>query len=81
MNLQIISLEGHIYLVETVDENGSQLLTDRHQRPRKFHCLEEIRDHLDLRRFDEVWLEQQTPYEEMCGLDEETMPLRIKLNW
>lgn len=81
MNLQILSLEGQIYLVETFDENGSQLLTDRQRRPRKFHCLEEIRDQLDVKNFDEIWLEQQTPYEEMCGLDEKTTLLRIKLNW
>lgn len=81
MNLQILSLEGHIYLVETVDENGSHLLTDWRNRPRRFHSLEEIRDHVSAKNIDEVWLEQQTPYEEMCGLSEESVPLRIRLNW
>ncbi|WP_404932008.1 DUF6482 family protein [Microbulbifer hainanensis] len=81
MNLQILSLEGHIYLVETIDEEGSHLLTDRKRRPRKFHCLEEIHDHFLTQELGEVWLEQQTPYEEMCGLPDDTLPLRIRLHW
>ncbi|MCQ3829667.1 DUF6482 family protein [Microbulbifer elongatus] len=81
MDLQILSLEGQFYIVKTVDESGSHLLTDRHNAPQKFHCLEEIRDHFAWRSLDDVWLEQQTPYEEMCGLTDDTAPLRIKLNW
>ena len=81
MNLQILSLEGQFYIVRTVDENGSQLLTDRKDRPHRFHCLEEIRDHFHSHILDEVWLEQMTPYEEMCGLSDDTAPLRIRLNW
>ncbi|WP_346839482.1 DUF6482 family protein [Microbulbifer sp. SAOS-129_SWC] len=81
MNLQILSLEGHIYLVETIDENGVHLLADRRSRPRKFHCLEEIRDYFLAQPLEEVWLEQQTPYEEMCGLSDDTAPLRIRLYW
>jgi len=81
MNLQILSLEGQFYIVRTEDENGSRLLTDRKDQPHRFHCLEEIRDHFHSHILDEVWLEQVTPYEEMCGLDDDTAPLRIKLNW
>lgn len=81
MNLQILSLEGQIYLVEAVDESGHHLVTDRHNRPRQFHCLEEIRDHFRSHRLEDVWLEQQTPYEEMCGLRGESGPLRIRLHW
>lgn len=81
MNLHILSLEGHIYLVETIDETGTHLLSDHKQKPRRFHCLEEIRDHFHSHDIDEVWLEQQTPYEEMCGLNDDTSPLRIQLHW
>lgn len=81
MNLQILSLERQFYLVETVDENGAHLVTDHRRNPRKFHCLEEIRDHFHTHTLEEVWLEQQTPNEEMCGLLEEPLPLRIKLHW
>ncbi|MBN8432006.1 hypothetical protein JF535_14230 [Microbulbifer salipaludis] len=81
MNLQIISLEGHIYVVNTVDENGAHLLIGNDHKPRQFHCLEEIRDYFNPRAFDEVWLEQRTPYEEMCGLTDDTSPLRVQLHW
>ncbi|GMG86357.1 DUF6482 family protein [Biformimicrobium ophioploci] len=81
MNLQIRSLEGNIYLVETVDDTGTRLLTDRQHRPVKFHCLDEIRQHFHSAQIDEVWLEQQTPYEEMCGLGEDKSLLRMKLKW
>ncbi|WP_226702863.1 DUF6482 family protein [Microbulbifer elongatus] len=81
MNLQILSLEGQFYIVRTIDETGSHLLTDRSNHPHRFHCLEEIRDHFGSHKLEEVWLEQQTPYEEMCGLDDDTAPLRIRLNW
>lgn len=81
MNLQILSLEGHIYLVEAIDESGSHVITDWRNRPKRFHCLEEIRDHFRSHRLEEVWLEQQTPYEEMCGLGEDAGPLRIQLHW
>jgi len=81
MNLQILSLEGHIYLVETIDEKGRHLLADRQSRARRFHCLEEIREHFVAQEFEEIWLEQQTPYEEMCGLTDDTAPLRIRLYW
>lgn len=81
MNLHILSLEGQFYLVESVDENGKHLLTDSRNKPHRFHCLEEIRDHFNHHKLEEVWLEQLTPYEEMCGLDDDTAPLKIKLNW
>ncbi|QKX17908.1 DUF6482 family protein [Microbulbifer sp. YPW1] len=81
MNLHILSLEGQFYLVEAVDENGRQLLTDRKDRPHRFHCLEEIRDHFHSHKLEEVWLEQLTPYEEMCGLEDETSPLKVQLHW
>ncbi|AQQ66354.1 DUF6482 family protein [Microbulbifer agarilyticus] len=81
MNLQIISLEGQTYLVNTIDENGVHPLEDRNKRPMQFHCLEEIKDYLNPRAYDEVWLEQRTPYEEMCGLGDDTGPLRVQLHW
>jgi hypothetical protein len=37
--------------------------------------------HLHHKRFDEVWLKQSTPYDEMCGLDDKREKLEMLIDW
>jgi hypothetical protein len=46
-----------------------------------FDCLNEIKAHLHHKRFDEVWLKQSTPYDEMCGLDDKREKLEMLIEW
>lgn len=81
MDLFIESLEGNSYLVEISDGNKRTLLKDSKQQPLKFNCLSGIKEYFHQQNFNEVWLEQSTPYEEMCGLPTSDDKLRIRLNW
>ncbi|SET85104.1 DUF6482 family protein [Thalassotalea agarivorans] len=81
MDLFIASLEGNNYIVETGDHNGRTLLKDANHQPMQFNNIAGIKAHFNAAQFNEVWLEQSTPYEEMCGLPSSNEKLRIKLNW
>lgn len=81
MNLYIESLEGGNYLVSTGDNSDQVLLRDSNERPKVFHCLNEIREHFNQRSFDKVWLRQTTPYEEMVGQNDDPGPLELELDW
>ncbi|TKB46311.1 DUF6482 family protein [Thalassotalea mangrovi] len=81
MDLFIESLEGNTYLVEIGDGGKRSVVTDEQQQPLKFNSLGDIKEHFNEHFLNEVWLEQCTPYEEMCGLVSSGDKLRIRLNW
>lgn len=81
MDLFIESLEGNSYVVKIGDNGDRTVVTDEQQQPLKFNCLGDVKEHFNEHFLNEVWLEQATPYEEMCGLPSSNDKLRIKLNW
>ena len=81
MKLYIESIEGGTYLASVAEKDKQEIVRDRHNEPMTFHCLNEIKVHLNHKHFDEVWLKQSTPYDEMCGSDEKSEKLEILLDW
>ncbi|MFC3094979.1 NADH-quinone reductase [Alteromonas sediminis] len=81
MNLFIESIEGGTYLVAFDDGEARQYIRDNHSRPKAFHCISEIKSHFSGQQFDKVWLKQNTPYDEMCGMEAGTEKLEIEIDW
>jgi hypothetical protein len=82
MKLYIESIEGGTYLASVGEEGEKQnILRDRNNDPMSFNCLNEIKVHLNHKRFDQVWLKQNTPYDEMCGLDDKQEKLEMLIDW
>ncbi|WP_269801914.1 DUF6482 family protein [Zobellella maritima] len=81
MNLFIESIEGGTYLASMVDGQDKKLVRDKHNHPMAFHCLNEIKEHFAHQTFDEVWLKQATPYDEMCGSDINQEKLEMLVDW
>ena len=81
MNLHIESFEGGFYLAQIEDNERSYYVYDEHNHPRKFNCINEIKNLLDNEKFDKVWLEQNTPYDEMCGLESSMEPMKMEIEW
>lgn len=81
MNLYIESLEGGNYLASTGNGATRTLVRDNKSQPKTFHCLNEIREHFDHQPFEQVWLRQNTPYEEMVGQHERASPLDLEIEW
>lgn len=81
MNLYIESLEGGNYLASTGTAASRTLVRDNKSQPKTFHCINEIREHFDSQPFEQVWLRQNTPYEEMVGQHERTSPLNLEIEW
>ena len=66
MKLYIESIEGGTYLASVGKEDQHNLVRDRNSKPMTFNCLNEIKVHFKHKHFDQVWLKQNTPYDEMC---------------
>ncbi|GAA0859429.1 DUF6482 family protein [Aliiglaciecola litoralis] len=81
MKLHIESIEGGTYLASTVEDKSQQLVRDNGSQPISFHCLNEIKTHFNHMSFEEVWLKQSTPYEEMVGLEVTNEKLEILIDW
>jgi hypothetical protein len=81
MKLYIESIEGGTYLAAVWEKDQHNLVRDRKSKPMKFNCLNEIKKHFKNKRFDQVWLKQNTPYDEMCGLDHKHEKLEMLINW
>ena len=81
MNLFIESIEGGTYLVALDKGSSREYLKDNHHRPKSFHCISEIKAHFSGTHFDKVWLKQNTPYDEMCGMDNSNEKLEIEIDW
>ncbi|MFQ3190032.1 MAG: hypothetical protein ACI936_001162 [Paraglaciecola sp.] len=81
MKLYIESIEGGTYLASIGEVEKQDMVRDRNNEPMTFHCLNEIKVHLNQKYFDEVWLKQSTPYDEMCGLDDKHEKLEMLIDW
>ena len=81
MDLLIESIEGGTYLASIKDGDKRHYIFDENNHPKAFHCLSEIKAHLSQDKFEHVWLKQDTPYDEMCGLDEKHEKLEIEIDW
>jgi hypothetical protein len=81
MNLYIESIEGGTYLASVGVEGKHQLVRDRKSKLKTFNCLNEIKEHFNHKHFDQVWLKQNTPYDEMCGLDDKHEKLEMLIDW
>lgn len=81
MDLRIMSYEGHIYLVEQIQNGKAQMLVDENHSPQRFSSINLIKQKYGRTTLGTVTLEQHTPYDEMCGLQETTEPLSIELYW
>lgn len=80
MKLHIESIEGGTYLA-TIENNTEQELVRSDGKPMSFHCLNEIKEHFNGQDFEQVWLKQNTPYDEMCGLDNKHEKLEMLIDW
>lgn len=81
MNLFIESIEGGTYVAGTGDTHATHYLRDAYRDSMQFQSLTEIKEQLSKQHFDKVWLKQNTPYEEMCGLESANDKLIIELEW
>ncbi|MBD3584995.1 NADH-quinone reductase [Salinimonas sp. HHU 13199] len=81
MNLYIESLEGGYYVVATGEQDNRKPLMASQDKPKTFNSIDEIRTHFEDKTFDEVWLRQATPYEEMVGQADNDSELEIEIKW
>ncbi len=81
MNLFIESIEGGTYIAGTGETKVDTFLKERHSNTLSFQCINTIKQQVQGQKFDKVWLKQNTPYEEMCGLKSSTESLVIELDW
>jgi hypothetical protein len=81
MNLFIESIEGGTYLAGIGDKFASEYLRDQYRDSNQFQSIAEIKEQLSNHSFDNVWLRQNTPYDEMCGSDTTGDKLVIELDW
>lgn len=81
MNLFIESIEGGTYLAGIGEHAASEYLRDEYRNSMQFQSLSDLKEQLCGQSFDKVWLKQNTPYDEMCGLDTQNDKLTIELEW
>ena len=81
MNLYIESIEGGTYLASLGEKEKQDIVRGRNNEPMTFDCLNEIKVHLNHKNFNEVWLKQSTPYDEMSGLDDKHEKLEMLIDW
>ncbi len=81
MNLFIESIEGGKYIAAIGKESAEVALHDNYRDSRSFNSLTELKEHVEGKSFDNVYLKQNTPYDEMCGSYEDNEKLLIELHW
>lgn len=81
MNLFIESIEGGVYLAGIGETKMESLLKEKHSNSHSFQCINTIKSQVKGQNFEKIWLKQNTPYEEMCGLKSSTESLVIELDW
>ena len=81
MNLFIESIEGGTYIAGIGETKADTLLKEKHSNSLSFQCINTIKAQVEGQKFDKIWLKQNTPYEEMCGLKSSTESLVIELDW
>lgn len=81
MKLFIESIEGGTYLAAVGENNNQCLVRDNNDKAVAFSCIEQIKLYFVNTEFEQVWLKQTTPYDEMCGADENQEKLKMQINW
>jgi hypothetical protein len=81
MNLFIESIEGGTFIAGIGESHATEYLHDEYRGNKQFQSISDIREQLGGRKFDKVWLRQNTPYDEMCGSDTQDEKLMIELEW
>ena len=81
MNLFIESIEGGTYIAGIGESSIETYLKDSYNNSRQFQCINTIKQQVEGKQFDKIWLKQTTPYDEMCGLEASNEPLIIELEW
>jgi len=81
MNLFIESIEGGTYIAGTGETKVDTFFLDKYSKTMSFQCINNIKLRVEGQKFEHVWLKQNTPYEEMCGLDSSTESPVIRLDW
>ncbi|WP_119395218.1 DUF6482 family protein [Salinibius halmophilus] len=82
MQIWVESCEGGIYLAKTGEKTNKDWLRDERGLPKKFRSLEAVRQHFLGTNITAAWLVQQSPYNEMIGLEEKRIePACIPLHW
>lgn len=81
MNLFIESIEGGVYIAGTGETKIETFFLDKYSKTLSFQSLDHIKQRVEGQKFESIWLKQNTPYEEMCGLDSNTEVPAIKLDW
>jgi hypothetical protein len=81
MNLFIESIEGGTYIAGIGETSADTFLRDKHSNSLSFQCINTIKQQVEGQHFDNIWLKQNTPYEEMCGLKSSDDSLVIELDW
>jgi hypothetical protein len=81
MNLFIESIEGGTYVAGYGEEKADTLLRHKQTNSLSFLCINSIKQQTQGADFEKVWLKQNTPYEEMCGLKSSDESLDIELEW
>ncbi len=81
MDLNIESFEGGFYLAHIEDKGRDYYVYDEQNRPKKFQSIDEIKLFLETEKFEKVWLKQNTPYDEMCGMTPNPEELKMEIDW
>lgn len=81
MDLLIESIEGGTYLASIRDGERNYYVYDEDNRPKAFHCINEIKTFLANDSFEKVWLKETAPYDEMCGMDAYKPPVPMEIDW
>jgi hypothetical protein len=81
MNLYIESIEGGTFIASIGKSSGEKQLKDKYRNSRSFQSIRDIKEQLSDQEFEQVWLKQNTPYDEMCGNQDPEQKLMMELDW
>lgn len=81
MDLLIKSFEGNIYLVEQCEGESSHVVRGSNNSPLRFDSIGQIKEHFQASDYENIWLEHQSVYDEMCGHKYSAESMRMPLPW
>lgn len=81
MNLYIESIEGGTFVAGIGENSAETMLRDNYRNTPSFQSIREIKERVAGKKFDKIWLKQNTPYDEMCGSSEPGQKLMLELDW
>ncbi|MFD2167250.1 DUF6482 family protein [Thalassotalea euphylliae] len=81
MDLYIKSFEGNIYFAEQKQGSTKRIVRDSQNQPMRFDSISNVKEHFKDQSFENVWLEHDSAYDEMCGLGGKCGPMVMPLNW